>query len=337
MEKPTATIRTQVALDYSRRFSDSPNKTVARALHACETALFPSVENARRTVQRIRGVSGESTEHPQIARDARPKGWKSPMLSLPKSRPDGCDPIDLLGDSTTLILSDVHIPYHDSVALDAAISYGQKRKCTRIILNGDFWDAHSLSKYCPDIRERDLKGEISGCIEFFAYLRSKFKKCDVYAKVGNHESRYERYLNQNAPVLLGVPNFSMPSVLQYERFGFTQIESTQIANLSGVQILHGHELQGGATSPVSPAKGLCDKLGVSAICGHHHQRSEHTICLGVPGDRRTISTFSSGCLAGLFPRFMPVNRWSHGFIIVDTIGDKEFHVSNHSVVDGKVY
>jgi hypothetical protein len=71
---------------------------------------------------------------------------------------------------------------------------------------------------------------------------------------------------------------------------------------------------------------------VSAMQGHNHQTSEHTES-NMNGEITT--TFSLGCLCELHPAYLPINKWNHGFALVDIDG-KEFHVRNYRIHKGKV-
>jgi hypothetical protein len=44
-----------------------------------------------------------------------------------------------------------------------------------------------------------------------------------------------------------------------------------------------------------------------------------------------------GCLCDLSPDYAIVNRWNHGFAIVDIDEDGSFEVHNHKIIDGRVY
>jgi hypothetical protein len=47
------------------------------------------------------------------------------------------------------------------------------------------------------------------------------------------------------------------------------------------------------------------------------------------------TTWSVGCLSELHPMYMPLNKWNHGFAIVD-IDKEDFQVTNKRIHNGKV-
>jgi hypothetical protein len=66
--------------------------------------------------------------------------------------------------------------------------------------------------------------------------------------------------------------------------------------------------------------------------GHHHQTSEHTET-NMNGEITT--TYSVGCLCELHPAYLPINKWNHGFAIVDIDG-MNAHVRNFRIHKGEV-
>ena len=97
-------------------------------------------------------------------------------------------------------------------------------------------------------------------------------------------------------------------------------------------MIHGHEFGQSIFSPVNIARGLFLRGKVSALQGHHHMTSEHT---ETDMNRNITTTFSVGCLCELFPGYLPINRWNHGFAICDLDGDR-FHVRNYRIHKGEV-
>ena len=95
-------------------------------------------------------------------------------------------------DGTTLILSDVHVPYHDVDALECALSHIENP--TNIVLNGDAVDFFSVSRWDKDPDARDLAGELQASRQFLMHLRERFPETNIFFKIGNHEERWETYL-----------------------------------------------------------------------------------------------------------------------------------------------
>jgi hypothetical protein len=52
---------------------------------------------------------------------------------------------------------------------------------------------------------------------------------------------------------------------------------------------------------------------------------------------KSVTTWSLGCLSELNPAYMPLNKWNHGFAIVDLSDNGEdFHVKNYRIHKGKI-
>ena len=70
------------------------------------------------------------------------------------------------------------------------------------------------------------------------------------------------------------------------------------------------------------------------MAGHWHQTSEHAeSTLG----GRSIACWSTGCLCELHPPYMPLNKWNHGYAIVDVTAGGNFQVQNKKIIKGVAY
>lgn len=231
-----------------------------------------------------------------------------------------------------LILSDIHIPYHDEAALEAALAAGDELNPDVVLLNGDVVDFHGISRYQTDPRRRSLKVEIASVREFLDHLRHRYPKARILFKLGNHEERWWPYLWSKAPELLGCDFMDLGVVFETTKYQVELITDQRIIMLGKLPILHGHELPKGMTNPVNPARGAFLRAIDIALIGHHHRSSEHTetSMLG-----STITCWSTGCLCELNPEYARINRWNHGFAMVEMSGD-DFTVSNKRIRHGRV-
>ena len=85
------------------------------------------------------------------------------------------------GNNRILVLSDIHIPYHDIEALTTALEYGKTLNPNAILLNGDTIDMYQASRFIKDRRLRDLAGEIEMTRDFLWHLKEEFN-CPIYFK-----------------------------------------------------------------------------------------------------------------------------------------------------------
>ncbi len=234
-----------------------------------------------------------------------------------------------------LLLSDVHIPFHDPQALELALDYGAAQRPTMILLNGDIADHFNLSKWETNPKLRDFGGEIRSLRFFLAGLRSRFgRQCRIIYKHGNHEERFERFLRLKAPELLDIPQFDWANVFGMDEHRIELIRQKRPIRLGKLNVLHGHEHQRTISAPVNPARGLYLRCKAHAICGHWHQTSSHSE-KNVEG--KVITTFSTGCLCEMHPEYAPINSWSQGAAFVEIDKDGGFHVENFRIVGGKIW
>ena len=234
-----------------------------------------------------------------------------------------------------LILSDLHIPFHERAPLIMALEYGYKHNIDSILLNGDFVDFYSCSHWQTDPRKRDFQNEINICRDILGYIRDGFPDAQIILKTGNHEERYYRYLAVKAPELLGVDKFELISIFGLDDCDVALVDDRRIIKFGKLSIIHGHEFGRTISSPVNPARGLYLRGKDTALCGHFHAASKHN----EPNMNGKMTTcFSVGCLCDLHPDYSPINRWGHGFAIVDRIDeDGKFEVWNKDIIDGRIF
>lgn len=326
MSKPQS--KQEIAAKIIRRYPDADNRTIARVLHAEFRDAFPSIDNARSIVRYMRGAHGPKSQPPD-KEFVKPIGWQKERM--PESQSTARHELHITGKHRILIISDLHVPYHDAAAVKAALDYGKRQRVDIIYINGDFADFYAVSRHDKD-PTRTLKNEIAQCRKMLRHIRARFPAARIIFKVGNHEDRMERFLAKNAPVLLGVPEFQIPDILKLSELNIEYVPSLGLTFMGKLPVYHGHELPQGMSSPVNPARGIWMRVQESMICGHWHRSSVHTEKVGVHG--KVKSCWSLGCLCDLSPDYAPVNRWSHGFAIVDTHEDGSYEVDNKTIIGG---
>ena len=256
-------------------------------------------------------------------------------LNLPKSKESIYTPFKLPKTATDiLLLSDIHIPYHNIEALTLALQYGMQHNVNTIILNGDLIDFYAISRFEKDPRKRDLAHEVNTCREFLTILRKLFPTQEIYFKCGNHDVRFEHYIMRQAPDLLGLGEYNLETLLKLEQHRITFIPDKQIIHAGQLTILHGHELGKSVFSPVNVARSLYMKAKDNAICGHHHQTSEHT----EPSiNGKVVTCWSVACLSELSPDYHPVgNKYTHGFAHIKVEPSGDFEVQNLRIIKGRI-
>jgi predicted phosphodiesterase len=321
--------KTDVVRQYRDKHPDWPNLKLARVILKKEPRLFNTVEHVRSTLRQIEGKSGGKKYKVRVTheRDARPYN----PYKLPASDETSYEPYILRGHKRVVLFSDLHIPYHSIDAITAALDFCKKEKPDALILNGDALDFHTLSKFQKDPRKKHFAQELDTWREMFVIFE-KVLNCKIYYKTGNHEERYEHYLWMKAGELAGVEEFELSNLLRARAKGIEVITDKRIIKVGGLNVVHGHEFGRGFFNPVNTARSLYLRGKVSAIQGDSHQVSEHT---EPDMNGAIVTTWSQGCLCELHPAYLPINKWAHGFAIVDIDG-KDFHVRNKRIFKGLI-
>jgi predicted phosphodiesterase len=322
---------------------DAPTKTLAHRLMMAHPKWFRDVETARTSIRYYRGNMGDKRRKAgEVHGTARPNGKAGWKPSLPPSLAEPWERYELPCPAKILCLSDVHIPYHDSKAVEAAIAYAKKNvKPNVILLNGDIADFYSVSRWEKNPGKRDLLEELRLVRDFLGWLKLEFPKAKMVYKLGNHEERWDHYIWQKAADLWGMAALRIDQILTRDD------DNESLALLEGIDfigdqrpimaghlpILHGHELMRGLTSPVNPARGAFMRTIHTLLIGHGHRSSSHA----EPNMwHEEIVCWSQGCLCDLHPEYARTNKWNHGFAVIETAANREFEVLNYRVQDGKV-
>jgi len=233
------------------------------------------------------------------------------------------------GYNNTLIINDVHIPFHDTEALRAALKYGKDRGVDSIYINGDLMDFYALSFFSKDPKYRKFKQECESGEAFFKALRHNFPNVKIYYKLGNHEERFERWLWDKAAELDGV--VTVESLMNLKEYGVEVIGGKKIVKKGKLYLLHGHEIRV-SSALVNIARTVRLRTSVNTIVGHHHKTQED---YNKDLADQITGSWAVGCLCGLRPDYMPVNNWNHGFALVES--DRSFfEIHNKKIVNGRI-
>jgi predicted phosphodiesterase len=323
-----------VAKEYRNKYGkDMPTLKLARMMYKENNLLFKDVEDARCLLRYIEGKSGQKSKKAQdktyhLDYD-RPKN----PYNLPKSDETTFEPFVLKGYKKIALLSDIHVPYHSIEAITTSLNFIKKEKPDLLILNGDTLDFFQLSRFGKDPKKRSFAYELDTMKELIQIFQKQLK-CKIVFKKGNHEERYQHFLNTKAGELVGVEEFDLVNIIKARAEGIEVIGEKRIIHANKLNIIHGHEFSQGFFSPVNIARGLALRAKASAIQGHNHQTSEHT---QIDINGKVMTTWSTGCLCELHPHYAPINNWNHGFAIIDLDANGEdFQVRNKRIYKGKI-
>ena len=320
--------KVNIVREYREKYGwDMPTLKLARIIFKDNPLSFSSVEHVRTSLRSIENKVGKKNKI--IITKEMQERPRNPY-NLPESDEAIYEPYDLKA-KRLLVLSDIHIPYHNIESLTCAFDFAKGEKPDAILLNGDTLDFFGLSRFSKDQKARSFAHELKTFKEFMDILKKTFN-AKIYFKIGNHEERYFHFLWMKAHEIVGVDEFELENIIKSRAEGIEIIKDKRIIKAGDLNIIHGHEFGGSVFSPVNIARGLFLRGKVSAMQGHNHQTSEHTES-DMNGNITT--TWSVGCLCELNPSYLPINRWNRGFSIVDIDG-QNFDVRNKRIHKGKI-
>ena len=187
----------QFVKDYETQLREGQisKKGLARLIYKDYPDLFKDVEDARECVRRYTGAKGDgsSPNSPYTLKSTIEHGQKA--HKLPQSLAQDKKDFILPTGKKYLVLSDIHLPFHDEEALQSALDYGIEQGCTELYLNGDVMDNYWTTRFTTDprlIKTFTIETEINQTKQFLNYVNTLFDK--VYYKFGNHENRWRLHL-----------------------------------------------------------------------------------------------------------------------------------------------
>ena len=323
------TIKGDLAIEMLEKYPKAMTQTLARMLHEENPGIYSSVGEARSSIRYYRGSLGKSNRESLTnvkfaniwAEVTIPEGIAEPRedFILPKAQ------------NEILLLSDIHVPFHDVTAIKLAIAWAKTRNINTVIITGDFMDFYNLSSFIKDPRQKNFRHELDVGYEVMYWLKDQLPNAVFYFLPGNHEYRYEKYMLLQAPRLLDTDEWHIDILLRFGELGITYLEYKQLVNINGLFVGHGDELRKGG-SGVNPARGFFLKSKTNYIGGHFHRTSSHSEAIL---DGHTARCWSMGCLCGLTPKYMPYNNWNHGFARVRQ-SDNSFDVFNAEITKGRI-
>ena len=330
------TVKQKKVLHYLEKYPEQSTRNIARIIFENHPLLFNSYDTVRAYIRKLRGENKSSLL--TIEKYGLPKYEKKVdhAIQLPKSYKKDRKPFILpKTHNNILLISDLHMPYHDNKAIMAALNEGKKSKINTIFINGDLLDFHQLSKFEKDPEKRDTVSEFECVITFLKGLRKMFPKVAIYFREGNHDERYRHYLLKHVPQLWNDNYYTLKERLGLESLKITHIDNYTVVKAGKLDIIHGDKIIRGVFAPVNAARGAFLRTKSNIIIGHTHSVSEH-----IEGTLKgeVIGCWSTGCLCDLHPDYDPHNtKHKHGFAIVTFNESGSFRVNNYKIINGIIH
>lgn len=313
-----------------------PTLKLARIMYSDNNLIFKDVEDCRHALRYIEGKLGARFKHKFKntefhMTESRPKN----PYNLPESYEEERKPYILpVCCNNILLISDLHIPYHNISAVTIALDYGKAQKVNTIFINGDLIDNHQISKFESDPKKRSVKQEFDATREFLVQLRKAFPKALIYWLKGNHCIRWEKFLYSKVREIWNDDYFFLEERLQLNSVKVKILDDKVLVKAGKLSITHGHHIFKGAFTPVNPSRGAFLRAKQSVIVGHLHRPSHHP---ETDLDGKIISCWSTGCLCELRADYSPlVGNTMHGFAHIQIEKSGDYTVKNYSIINGKL-
>lgn len=112
---------------------------------------------------------------------------------------------------SVLIMSDLHMPFHDRSALRKAIKFCGQKKPDVILINGDLADQYAASRFPRQVNlmtnEEEIRLFRKYAEEMFYTLQRVSPKSKIILTRGNHCVRLNKRIQERLPELVGVFDF----------------------------------------------------------------------------------------------------------------------------------
>jgi len=185
------------------------------------------------------------------------------IANMPISIPMPFEPVLELPNKATLVLADLHCPYHDEEFIKEAVANATDQFYTidQIVVAGDLLDLDGLSKYSKSHNIARLETELEIVGQMLLYLG---EYAPVYITQGNHDARFFDRLD--APMSFQ----RLISAALNGRSTKHTIKTTDRDYLFiGEHFIVGH-LDRASSIPGKLAQGIANKYQRHALAGHEH-------------------------------------------------------------------
>ena len=140
-------LKHEIIREYLKRFPDHADLTMAKKLFADHPLVWTNVETVRSAIRGIKGKKPKQIGHGNYKDKSLfvEKTFNYNPYKLPDSEEKIREPYVLpVADNNILLISDLHIPYHNIQAITLALDYGKEQKVNTIIINGDLMDFYQM-------------------------------------------------------------------------------------------------------------------------------------------------------------------------------------------------
>lgn len=249
------TVKSELIKGYLKRFPKTPQLTLAKKIYKENNQIFSGLEDARATIRYWCGKTGKANRDRLSNREflKQEKQPENPFSFIPEAYNDDPKTWKLPKNfKRVLLISDIHIPYHEPEAIKHTLKYAKSEGVDCVYINGDLLDFHDLSFHEKDARKRPTIAQELEMDRTFLKGLKDYLGVPVYFKPANHEHRLERYLRIKAVELLDCDEFKLDILLRLGEIGINYIGRRDKCYFGKLLVEHGDRIKG--SGGVSPAR-----------------------------------------------------------------------------------
>jgi predicted phosphodiesterase len=213
---------------------------------------------------------------------------------------------------------DVHVPDHDPTVWAAWLDWCRNNRPDVVVLGGDFMDVESMSSHGGNPDPPTLADEIRPAKACLREVRKANPDARIVYLEGNHETRFSRWIANNAKNLHGLVD--LPALLGLEALGIEWLPEGKPLKLGKLRFIHGF-----STVDAHAKKHFHDYGMRSVTYGHTHRPQIYTSG-DIDGSVR--GAFGMPCACRLEAPYLKnkPSGWMQGFGVYYVRASGCFHV-----------
>lgn len=240
----------------------------------------------------------------------------------------------------TLVIPDLHAPYHDKKAWRCFLKAARYTKPKRVVIIGDFGDYYAVSSHPKSpSRKANLEWEIQETNKCLDEVEKIGADQIVYCG-GNHEFRMDRHIRDKAPELFGLKGTTVPEQYRLKERGIKFVPYMSYIRIG--KVAYTHEV---GRCGVNTARATLMDFGGNIVVGHSHRAGLSYQGTVHDGQRVCMNVGWMGDLDSIdyFHRARAERDWETGFGVVDQdkrgVGWMTFVpiIFNKCLLDGKLF
>lgn len=158
-----------------------------------------------------------------------------------------------------LIVSDLHIPFFDTVWIQRALDIAKAQKLRQVIIAGDLLDAKSISSFRCSDRNHTLQMEFTAARQLLMAFLDRFDA--VYLLTGNHDERVARFTDNQFNLSFFYTHIVPDRKLKVSDYAWCTVNDD-------IRVTHPYNY---SSVPGAVPRALASKYQQHIIMGHTHR------------------------------------------------------------------